>query len=72
VRIPHPCESYDAFYYENLIGFLSHSVGTSFLTTQICYYIDVRMTGNSIASEELETLVQRLSTLKALNLLNCL
>jgi hypothetical protein len=35
MRISHPYESYGAFFNENLVGFFSYSVGTSFLTTQI-------------------------------------
>lgn len=64
MRISHPYESYGAFYQENLVGFFSYSVGTSFLTTQICYYVDKRMAGRGIASEVLETLVQKAFQLK--------
>jgi len=59
MKIAQPYESYGAFYNDNLVGFFSYSVGTSFLTTQICYYVDKRMAGKGIASEVLETLVQK-------------
>ena len=58
-RIAEPYESYGAFSDGWLVGFFSYSVGTSFLTTQICYYVDKRMSGRGIASEVLETLVQK-------------
>ena len=64
MKISQPYESYGAFHNDRLVGFFNYSAGTSFLTTQICYYVDRQMAGKGIAKEALETLVQKAFYLK--------
>ena len=63
-KVPQPYESYGAFIDNRMVGFFSYSAAKDFLGTQICYLVDQRCAGMGIATEVLETLVQKAFTLK--------